>query len=49
MSGLLFEVSPTDPVTLIIVGALLAVIALVACWVPARRANADPMVALRSE
>jgi putative ABC transport system permease protein len=49
MRGLLFQVSATDPVTFIIVGALLAVIALVACWVPARRANTDPMLALRSE
>jgi len=49
MTGLLFHVSATDPVTFIIVGGLLAVVALVACWIPARRANADPMVALRSE
>src|SRR5262249_14609205 len=49
MTGLLFHVGATDPVTFIMVGALLAVVALVACWIPAQRANADPMVALRSE
>src|SRR5262245_59289936 len=49
MTELLFHVSATDPVTFIIVGGLLAVVALAACWIPARRANADPMAALRSE
>jgi putative ABC transport system permease protein len=49
MAGLLFHVSATDPVTFIIVGSLLAVIAFVACWVPAQHANVDPMIALRSE
>ncbi|MBN9694132.1 MAG: ABC transporter permease [Verrucomicrobia bacterium] len=50
MASLLFEVSATDPLTLMAVTLILAVTGLVACWLPARRAaRVDPMMALRSE
>lgn len=50
LRSFLFEVSPVDPVTFCAVPALMATVALIAAWVPARRAAAvDPMVALRGE
>ncbi len=50
LRSFLFEVQPSDPATLILVGALFVGVALLACWVPVRRAEGvDPLEALRYE
>jgi predicted permease len=50
VSSLLYGITPTDPLTFILTTLLLGAVALVSCWLPARRAaRIDPMVALRYE
>ncbi|MEW5918603.1 MAG: ADOP family duplicated permease, partial [Gemmatimonadota bacterium] len=49
IQGLLFEVSPNDPVTFVSVAALMAAIGILACWIPAMRAaRVDPVITMRS-
>jgi len=50
LQTMLFELSPTDPLSFVLVSAGLLLVAIVAAWWPARRAVAvDPLTALRAE
>jgi putative ABC transport system permease protein len=50
LAGLLYGVRPVDPLTFMSIPLLLALVTLLACWIPARRAaKVDPMVALHCE
>jgi putative ABC transport system permease protein len=50
LRAFLFGVTPQDPITFAVAAILIDIVAMLACWLPARKAaNVDPMVALRYE
>lgn len=50
LGSMLYDVKPGDPMTLMVVSILLMLVALAACYIPARRATrVNPLVALRHE
>ena len=50
IQGLLFGIAPNDPVTLVAAVVVMAVIGMVACWIPAlRAARVDPLIAMRAQ
>jgi ABC-type lipoprotein release transport system permease subunit len=50
LRSLLFDLTPSDPITYVTIVAVLGAAAIVASWIPARRASrVDPVVALRAE
>ncbi len=50
IEGLLYDVTPTDPTTYLVAGAVLGAVGLIACYVPARRVvRITPLLALRAE
>ena len=50
LGTLLFEVGPRDPITYSVAGVMLALVAMLACYIPAARATRiDPIIALRTE
>jgi putative ABC transport system permease protein len=50
MKNLLFNISPADPATFALITLVLVIVALIACYIPARRATkVDPLIALKHE
>jgi putative ABC transport system permease protein len=50
LRGLLFQVGPNDPMTFVVIGIMLAIVAVVAAYLPARRGTlVDPVVTLKAE